>query len=776
MIRFKIRLEIFTHLMDICRGAILLVVLNSFAILGVHAQENPIPPSQILLKDTINLGDSARKGLINKIIQPFRFHENQVRKERERMVELIRKLAVDGDMTIDSATVDAIVNELMELTNSLAATRDTTVSLQQEIDRTILNLDSKAPKHLVDSIQVQLGNVLQGLLDQSKSKNSEGKKELTAKLSQLRQIQLSCSAEGLPIFQATLGDSLQVDYQKCLRSKIRVFGFHDPSMNDEFQNYNLNYLTDIILDGYQLASTGLEANPKGLATVLDSIILTKSHNYGKFISLSVSSGSSSVINAFLTKNSSQDQFLARIRDLVKSYNLNGINLALSAVEKNDIPQFTLFISRLKQMLTGIDEKLIVTVNIPPLANTTDLRMAGAMDFEAMNPWVDFYLVQTQKLNVVNTRIPFSLSPLLSDQTNSRGSIENTVSFYTNGKIPVQKLVLTVSYQGIYWPMPDFVPGSRAEDFGVLMDYNVIQQTLVSTSNEEKGTVIGYDPEQASAYINYGGMGSLKQLWYNDAKSLADKYNWALENSLGGVAIRGLGDDDGYTELWDVLGATLTEVDSVVVSSKKLNIQPTKLSLWDYLKTYQEDAQWAGLNDVYIGDPDGKPAAVYCYFEPVLSRDSVALLAKAYQINSFWEFRSDFMRYGSSEYYSISSFQDCICLLGRWDYYSRANGIAATILFGLLLIGTIITLLGIRKYGEDWSLRGLVVGICIGIGLLGFIALFFYFFFNTHIGFIGAGSNEVTIWILILIFILGILAGLIINKLRIAKLYAQRDLP
>ncbi len=772
----KIILRAFIQgIMGFARFSILFIAFIGFLCVGVKAQDNRIPPSQIIVKDTINLGDSTRSGLINKIIQPFRFHENQVRKERQRMVDLIRKLATEGDVVIDSSTVDAIVNDLLLLTNSLAATRDTTVNLQKEIDRTILNLDSKAPKYLVDSIQLQLGNVLQGLLDQSQSKNAEEKKALAAKLSQLRQIQLSCGAEGLPGFQATIGDTLLVNYQKCLRAKVRIFGWHQPSANNDFQNYNLNYLTDVLLYGYQLDASGNERNPEALLKVLDSVVLSKSHAYSKAISLAVTSESSGVTSAFLNSKASQEKFFARIKDLMPSYKLDGINLSFSGISRADIPQYSLFISRLKAVLSELDETHILTITIPPLANSADTRLASSFDFDSMNPWVDFYLVETQKLNVTGTRIPFSLSPLLSDQANSRGSIEQTISFYSNGKVPIGKLVMTVSYQGIYWPMNDFAPGSRARDFGEFMDYKAIQNTLASESMEE-GTVIGYDPLQASAYINYSSSGNLKQLWYNDYKSLSDKYSWALANSLGGVAIWGLGDGNGNTELWDVLGATLVEVDSVVTSQEKLNIEAGKLKLWDYLLTYKNDLQFAGLNDIYIGDPDRKPEATYCYFEPVLSRDSVESLAAAYQIADFWDFRSDFVKYGATDYYSIDNFQECICMLGRWDQYSRLNGIAASLLFVLLLIGGVITFLGIRKYGDDWGWRGITVGVSIGIGLLAFIALFFYFFFNTQVGFIGAGSNEVTIWLLILIFTLGILAGLVINSLRIAKRYAQRDLP
>jgi len=202
----------------------------------------------------------------------------------------------------------------------------------------------------------------------------------------------------------------------------------------------------------------------------------------------------------------------------------------------------------------------------------------------------------------------------------------------------------------------------------------------------------------------------------------------------------------------------------------------RLTLKEYLWTYMQDIQWAGLNDIYIGDPNKKPEADYCYFDTYPDRDSLYRLAKAYDVASFWQKRSDFVRYDTTEYYSIDSYQDCVCMVGRWNRYAEVNGIATLVLLGLTVLGFVILLLGIRKHGDDWSLRGVFTGICIGLGLLALVALFFSLFFNTQVGFIGAGSSEVTIWVLILIFALGIAAGLAINRLRMAKKFAHRDLP
>ncbi|WP_035484519.1 glycoside hydrolase family 18 protein [Algoriphagus marincola] len=752
------------------------LLLFAFGNSLVFAQKDTIPPSELIMRDTIDVSDSARTGLINKLVQPFRFRENRNRKERERVVDLIRSLTTSGDLAIDSVTVQLIADELLELTNQLSVTRDTTFKIQNEIAKTIRNLDSKAPQTLVDSIQVQLGNVLQGLLDESQKEKAAEKIKLNAALVELRKVGLSCGAPGLLVLQDTLADTLIVNYQFCLKAKKPVFGWYGSTNN--FQEYNLNYLTDLVLDSYQVGSDGLEANPKGLKAVLDSAVLSKGLAFGKRISLSVETSSSQRTRELISNAGMATRFFTRINELIIANGLNGLNLNLTGLRSSDSKAVSAFVSKLKASLSEVDNSLILTLNVPPLANSSQIQIASSLDYANLNPWIDYYLIQTQRLNIEKTTIPFSLSPLFPDQVSLRGSIENAVNFYANGKVPVNKLVVTLSYEGIFWEMRDFVPGSRAKDFGTIVDYLESQAILTRALESETGAVVGFDPIQSSSYLNYKDGVGLKQLWFTDPMGLATKYQWLLDNNLGGVAILGLGTEGGSTSLWDVLGASMIELDSLVLSSQKIQIEKPidQPSFLDYLKSYSRDIQWAGLNDIYIGDPNKKPKEEYCYYEIYPDSDSLKVLADQKGIQSYWDYESKFSKYPGTDYYSLDSDLECICLLGRWDRYAEINLVAFISFFIALIISVAIMFIGLRRNGEEWSFRSLLIALTITFGLLSFISLFFYLFFDTHFQYIGAGSNEVTIWGVMIIFLIGILAGIIIHRLRISKTFTQKDLP
>ncbi|MEM9981788.1 MAG: hypothetical protein AAF734_04770, partial [Bacteroidota bacterium] len=53
-----------------------------------------------------------------------------------------------------------------------------------------------------------------------------------------------------------------------------------------------------------------------------------------------------------------------------------------------------------------------------------------------------------------------------------------------------------------------------------------------------------------AYRDAGN--NYKQLWYNDSLSFSKKYDWVIQQKIGGIGICALGYDNGYKELWGAI--------------------------------------------------------------------------------------------------------------------------------------------------------------------------------------------------------------------------------
>src|SRR5690554_2053845 len=576
-----------------------------------------IPASQLILEDSIQLS-KEREGFINQLIQPLRFRENKINRERARVVDLIRQLTESNDFRIDSTTVDDISNELLELANELGQSLEESKNMQAEIQHVLSDLDTKASRVMIDSIQNQLGTILQGLVDEAQKESTAQRDEIRNKLRDIKNIQDKCGAENMILVETEVGDST-VTYYKCLDTKIKVFGWHNAWAGDVYENYNFNYLTDIIYYGYELGADGNSKNPSDMVTLRESRLsqLSSVHNVG--ISLSVYSKSPSEISRFLRSNQAKENFINQLDQLVTSDSLSGLNIYFEDLPLQESNLFSSFVSQLKGKFSTDDKEFLITLTLPSIAAMSDQNKANAYDFAQLNSSVDYFLVQTNKLKTTGTRIPGSPSPLFGQDGVSVGTVESTLGFYTNGRVPLGKLVMTVTYLGISWQVPDFLPGSPSLGGGSYMEFKHIQDRFLDTGSPTEPPFFGFDHEQVSSYYNYVENGRLKKVWFEDGNSLFQKYNYALDANLGGVAIWGLGYDDGYLGLWDALGAALVDIDSVVVETKSTSPTdngngPSKLSFLDHLLIYFDDLQWASVNDILFYREDILASPIHCNAE------------------------------------------------------------------------------------------------------------------------------------------------------------------
>ena len=758
----------------ISRFFLLLFLINFFLAEKSHSQ---VPPSKLILEDSINLKEKEREGFLNNIVQPFRFSENRKIKERKRIVDLIRELTENKDLRIDSATVNAIAERLMQLTRELEQNDSSREFMETQIGEIFEELEIKSSTGSVDSLKIKMGVVLKGLVDSAKKENATQRNEILEKLLSIRKIQFKCGTGGGLISEFQLNDSTSVTYETCLTTKAKVFGWHNAWVDTVYHDYNYNFLTDIIYYGYELGIDGNPKNPKDLEKIKNSALSNLTYQNDVGFSLSIYSKSQIEIGRFLKNNSAQNNFFLQVKALKSTLNLSGINIYFEDLAPRDRELFTGFIWKLREELAKNDSGFLITVSIPAIASIVDRNRVNAYDFPNLDSKVDFYLVQTDKLNVSESAFAGSPSPLFVEEGRGSGSIDGTFSFYTNGKIPPSKLVMTVSYLGISWPVTGFFEESTSKGLGEYFEFKEIRQYFGDLSKFQEAPIYGFDPIQVSSYYHYFENGQMRTIYFEDGSSLYQKYNYAMDQSLGGVAVWGLGYDDGYSELWDALGAALVEVDSILISSKSIS-QNTKgkRNFWDILELYFDDIQWAAINDIYIGDPI-EGAEKYCEFK-MYDKPLLDSLIKIYGIESVWE-ETYHSHYNSSlDPYDnfLLSEAYCVCLIERWNSYTTFHGYVSLALFAILLILISLIFFGLKNYGDEWNLRGILTITSFIVGLLMFVSLFLQMFFNGNFTLFGAGSEAVPVWVLVLILLIGVLIGIVIYRIHMSRKYQSKDLP
>lgn len=123
------------------------------------------------------------------------------------------------------------------------------------------------------------------------------------------------------------------------------------------------------------------------------------------------------------------------------------------------------------------------------------------------------------------------------------------------QVPPNKIILGVPYYGYNWIVEDDseyskrIDGSDLNGFSQSQSYEAIMETII-----EVDPVLKWNEEGKTPYFTYISpeTGSLRTVYYENADSLAVKYDLVNQSNLAGVGIWALGYDGGYTELWDLL--------------------------------------------------------------------------------------------------------------------------------------------------------------------------------------------------------------------------------
>ncbi len=731
-----------------------------------------IPPATVLLTDTLKF-DAKTQGILNRILFPIRFKANRNRTEKKRIYDFMLELVKNKQLNIDSATVNEIMIQLDTINSS-------SLTNKKSIEAIIIanNLYKKTSKVVVDSLKTMMSAVIQ----ETENSNSQEKRDLNAKvnddLKKIRSIQYS-RASGLAIRDTivkrdTIKKIDSLFYREIsIEPKIKIIGWYNQWMKDQYLNFNYNYLSAINLYGYELMATGECGNPENIEdfTKPGGIVETAQSNSCD-VYLTIYNKKPEQISKFLSSGTAQSILFQHIDSLIQANHLNGINIYFDYIKTDDADKFVQFISNLQRNLKEIDAALRLNISIPAIKDDKALAQSKAYKFSELNPLVDYYLVLTDQITNSGFGLAQSSNPLFSSDKFGSRSIEQTMGFYSNGKIPSSKLILTVSYSGLIWKVKDFSGELNSTTYDD-STYNDILKKYVTQKVSGRTVIEGFDPDQVSAFLNVVEKDPTKkkQIWYDNFRSLYVKYNWALKNGFGGVSIRGLGYDDGYSELWNALGAALIKIDTVVVDVKVVKSDTLKkLTITDYLNVFVEDFKWAVAADLEYRDPKTNTRCDCMYNEDSIRkyRNSPVLWYEWQKYNSKTTSKDN----GNI----LDSSLRCKCLFARWDIYAGIfRWCWAISLSSMLLLYLVSGYFERYKAGSAKAKN--IVKIAQGLFFILFIfAISFWLYLSPSVALIGASSAGSNIGILFIALFFGTFLGWIMNSWYNKNKRVSRNLP
>ncbi len=309
-----------------------------------------------------------------------------------------------------------------------------------------------------------------------------------------------------------------------------VHGYHPYWIPDSAADvYRFDLLSHLAYFSCEIdPASGQPTNTRGWAT---STIPARAKAAGVKVLLTVTNFGAGGNRALLGNPVARDTLCAALLRLVQLRNANGVSVDFEVVPVDQRDNLTSFFQRLRATLDAWRPGMVIS------AATPAVDWSGSWDVEALAGSIDLFFIMGYDYSWSGSTSAGPVAPLRGFSYN----VERTVDWYVSQGVPASRLLLGVPYYGIDWPVADDRPQSPATDRGVARIYSVILDILSNFPGQWNDVFsVPWIPYRTSAW---------RQCWYDDARSLALKYQLVLNRNLAGAGIWALGYDGVSPELW-----------------------------------------------------------------------------------------------------------------------------------------------------------------------------------------------------------------------------------
>jgi spore germination protein YaaH len=241
----------------------------------------------------------------------------------------------------------------------------------------------------------------------------------------------------------------------------------------------------------------------------------------------------------------RETFIRKALNLVREKNFDSLNLDFEYAGTPPpvtIKNFTRLARELKEALLKLS---------PPLSLTIDVFADSAQnerlyDLKALKDVADYLVIMGYDIYRANSEIAAPSAPLGPSHSYLTDYLQCLASFLK--LVPPEKLILAVPYYGYEWQTTSVKKNAPTlKDTGALATYKRVKDII-----DKKNPQIFWDDEGQTPWLTYQEDGKINQIYFENQRSLALKYDLVNELGLAGVAIWALGYDAPHPELWQLL--------------------------------------------------------------------------------------------------------------------------------------------------------------------------------------------------------------------------------
>jgi spore germination protein YaaH len=348
--------------------------------------------------------------------------------------------------------------------------------------------------------------------------------------------------------------------QKDAKYVMQVYGWHPSWLGETSLDYNYNLLTtlsyfscDIMLNGQK----SIEYVLNGWDEPGTTQMISQARADGCRIDLTVKCYSPEVLDSIFNSKEQRVNCINMLTYIISSdQKADGITLAFESIPEGNEIQLTQFVKELYDSLSPKGKTVSIAIPSEDYSNTYQVKELSKYVHQFILMGYNYYNKKSNK--------PGPVAPLKSGYQWNPYDIKRSVNKYISLGIPKSKLILALPYYGAVWQKDSTEKGGVKYRFKEHLRYNKIAEHTKRTPQS-----IQYDSVSHSNYYSYNENGKSYVCFYDNARSLAHKYEWAGQQGLAGVGIWALGYDSGHDELWKSL-------------DKKVNVVKIDSSLKDTL--------------------------------------------------------------------------------------------------------------------------------------------------------------------------------------------------
>lgn len=321
----------------------------------------------------------------------------------------------------------------------------------------------------------------------------------------------------------------------------QVFGWNPYWMGTAYTSFDYSLLSTVAYFSYEVnPATGSYTTVRSWKT---TNLVPLAHQNGTRVVLTATNFGNANNAAILNNPERQKTLIDSLIALVQLRNADGVNIDFEGItDKTLRDKLTAFLQTLAVRFHAEIPGSQVSIALPAV------DWSGVFDVRAIGEALDVCILMGYDYHWAGSERAGPVAPLDSSALWGKYSVLRSVRTYLAAGMPPEKLLIGVPYYGRQWKTESLAVPSNTTAQGESITYS----SLVSTIQDNPSH---WDAASSTPY--YLVQTETAQGWYDDATSLALKYDAVLRLGLGGVGIWALGYDGTRAELWDILRQKFT---------------------------------------------------------------------------------------------------------------------------------------------------------------------------------------------------------------------------